>query len=232
MKIAIIDLGTNTFNIFIAEILPDKTFQKLYKSKISVKLGEGGINKNHIEEKPFTRGIRALKKHKRTIERFGAEKVLAFATAAIRGASNGKDFIKMAKQKAGIEVKVISGEREAELIYYGVRTAVKMNETPSLIMDIGGGSTEFIIANNNEVLWKQSFLLGVARLMEKFKPSDPITKEEIEQVQNHLEKELQPLFSAVDLVAPPAASVEGEKMGRELELIGSAGSFDSFAEMI
>src|ERR1035437_880171 len=172
MKIAIIDLGTNTFNIFIAEILPDKTFQKLYKSKISVKLGEGGINKNHIEEKPFTRGIRALKKHKRTIERLGAEKILAFATAAIRGATNGKDFILAAKKMTGIDVHIISGEREAELIYYGVRSAVKMNHMPSLIMDIGGGSTEFIIANKNEIFWKQSFLLGVARLIEKFKPSD------------------------------------------------------------
>src|ERR1035441_23808 len=132
MKIAIIDLGTNTFNIFIAEIFPDKTFRKIYKSKISVKLGEGGINKNFIQEKPFIRGIRALKKHKRTIEKFGAEKVLAFATAAIRGASNGKEFIEIAKQRTGIDIQIISGDREAELIYYGVRSAVKMNDMPSL----------------------------------------------------------------------------------------------------
>ena len=65
MKIAIIDLGTNTFNIFIAELFPDKTFTKLYKSKIAVKLGEGGINNNFIEETPFRRGIRALKNTKR-----------------------------------------------------------------------------------------------------------------------------------------------------------------------
>jgi exopolyphosphatase/guanosine-5'-triphosphate,3'-diphosphate pyrophosphatase len=234
MKIAIIDLGTNTFNIFIAEIFPDKTVRKLYKSKISVKLGEGGINKNFIEEKPFTRGIRALKKHKRTIEKFGAEKILAFATAAIRGASNGKKFIHTAKQKTGIDVQIISGEREAELIYYGVRAAVKMNDTPSLIMDIGGGSTEFIIANKKEILWKQSFLLGAARLMEKFKPSDPITKEEIKQIENYLEQELQPLFSAVGPLSTSFPTLlPGEKGANSVaELIGSAGSFDSLAEMI
>lgn len=231
MRIAIIDLGTNTFNIFIAEIFPDKTVRKLYKSKISVKLGEGGINKNHIEEKPFIRGIRALKKHKRTIEKFGAEKVLAFATAAIRGASNGKEFIETAKQKTGIDVQAISGDREAELIYYGVRSAVKMNDTPSLIMDIGGGSTEFIIANKKEILWKQSFLLGVARLMEKFKPSDPITKEETQQIKNYLEQELQPLFLAVASHSFRRGT-EGEVGGGVTELIGSAGSFDSLAEMI
>jgi exopolyphosphatase/guanosine-5'-triphosphate,3'-diphosphate pyrophosphatase len=219
MRVAIIDLGTNTFNIFIADVLPDKTFVKIYKSKISVKLGEGGINRNFIEKEPFGRGIRALKQHKRTIEKFGAEKIFAFATSAIRGATNRNDFIKVAKEKTGIDIQVISGDEEAELIYYGVRSAVKMNETPSLIMDVGGGSTEFIIADKNEILWKQSFLLGVARLLEKFNPSDPIKEREIKELENYFEKNLQPLLEAVNKF-----SIH--------EMIGSSGSFDSFAEII
>ena len=225
MKVAILDLGTNTFNIFIAELFADKSFLKIYKSKISVKLGQGGINKNFIEEAPFKRGIRALNKHKKTIEKFGAEKIFAFATSAIRSASNGKHFIKVAKETTGIDIRVISGEREAELIYYGVRSAVKMNETPSLIIDIGGGSTEFIIANNKEILWKQSFLLGAARLLEKFNPSDPIKETEIKQIENYLEKNLQPLFSVFE-------SPLVKETGGCFELIGSSGSFDSLAEMI
>jgi exopolyphosphatase/guanosine-5'-triphosphate,3'-diphosphate pyrophosphatase len=220
MKIAIIDLGTNTFNIFIAEILPNKTYSKLYKSKIAVKLGEGGINRNFIEPIPFKRGINALKKHKKTIEKFGVAKIVAFATSAIRSASNGNEFVQTAKEKTGIDVQIISGDREAELIYFGVRSAVKMNDTPSLIIDIGGGSTEFIIANKDKILWKQSFLLGAARLLDKFKPSDPITNEEIQQIKDHLELNLQPLFVAV------------KEHGAVTELIGSSGSFDSLAEMI
>lgn len=218
-RIAILDLGTNTFNIFIAEVFPDKTFTKLYRSKISVKLGEGGINKNYIEKKPFKRGLKALKKHKKTIEEYGAEKTIAFATSAIRSASNGKDFIKAVKEKTGIDVQIISGDKEAELIYYGVRSAVKMNTQPSLIIDIGGGSTEFIIANKKEILWKQSFLLGAARLLEKFNPSDPIKESEKIKIENHMEENLQPLFDAV------------KKYPVE-ELIGSSGSFDSLAKMI
>lgn len=225
MKIAILDLGTNTFNIFIAEIFPDKTFTRVYKSKIAVKLGEGGINKNFIEEKPFSRGINALKKHKKTIEKFGAERIVAFATSAIRSASNGKEFIQTAKEKTGIDVQIISGEREAELIYYGVRSAVEMHNSPSLIIDIGGGSTEFIIANKNEILWKQSFLLGAARLLDKFKPSDPITITQIKQIEAHFEENLQPLLTIFKSDAVLTA-------GRCSELIGSSGSFDSFAEMI
>jgi exopolyphosphatase/guanosine-5'-triphosphate,3'-diphosphate pyrophosphatase len=226
MKIAIIDLGTNTFNIFIAEIFPDKTFSKIYKSKIAVKLGEGGINQNFIEEKPFKRGIKALHKHKKTIEKYGVEKIVAFATSAIRSAKNGNHFIHVAKETTGIDVQIISGDREAELIYYGVRSAVKLNDTPSLILDIGGGSTEFIIATKNKILWKQSFLLGAARLLDKFKPSDPITKEEIIQIEDHLEQNLQPLFSAIN-----SPAIKGHKGGCQ-ELIGSSGSFDSLAEMI
>lgn len=234
MRIAILDLGTNTFNIFIADLFPFKEanglpehtkkgwwvdFKKLYKSKIAVKLGEGGINNNVIAEEPFSRGISALKMHKNRIEEFGVDKVIAVATSAIRSASNGMDFIRSAKEKAGIEVQVISGDREAELIYYGVRSAVNMNNTPSLIIDIGGGSTELIIGTKKEALWKQSFLLGAARLIEQFHPSDPITKEEIQQIEHHLEHNLQPLYEAIQKY--PVT-----------ELIGSSGSFDSLAEMI
>lgn len=229
MKIAILDLGTNTFNIFIAEVFPDKTFRKLYKSKIPVKLGEGGINKNYIEEIPFQRGIRALKTHKKTIKEFSVDKVFAYATSAVRSASNGKEFVLAVKEKTGIDVQIISGEKEAELIYYGVRAAAQMEDNPSLIMDIGGGSTEFIIANKKEILWKHSFQLGVARLLEKFKPSDPIINAEIKKIENYLEQELQPLFLAVLL---PSGGGAGGEPAKITELLGSAGSFDSLAEMI
>ncbi len=116
-------------------------------------------------------------------------------------------------------MEIISGEREAELIYKGVKHALKIGEQPELIMDIGGGSTEFIIANDKKLFWKYSFLLGVSRLMEKFQPSDPITKEEIQIIENYLNTELNPLWEAL-------------KQNPVETLIGSSGSFDSFAEII
>ncbi len=219
MRIAIIDLGTNTFNILIVKINHAKSFAHLYQSKISVKLGEGGINKNYIEPLPFERGIEALKTYKETMERFYVEKVYAFATSAIRSASNGKEFLAKAKEETGIDVTMISGDKEAELIYYGVRNAVKLTEETSLIIDIGGGSTEFIIANKKEIFWKQSFLLGAARLLEMFNPSDRITDIEHKAIVNYLSGELKPLLEAV-------------KKYPITELIGSSGSFDSLAEMI
>jgi len=219
MRIAIIDLGTNTFNILLVQVSDDKTCKPIYQTKMPVKLGEGGINSGFIAEIPFQRGIDALIKYNQIISDYKIDKVLAFATSAIRSASNGNDFVKVAKEKAGIEISVISGDREAELIYYGVRSAVSMTNETSLIIDIGGGSTEFIIGNKEKIFWKQSFLLGAARLLEMFNPSDPIKEDEIEVVKGYLRKELKPLFDAVNKYPIQ-------------ELIGSSGSFDSLAEMI
>src|SRR4051812_26505417 len=179
MKIAIIDLGTNTFNLLVVEV-SERGFKEIYGTKLSVKLGEGGINKNYITAKAFERGIDALKKYKKTIRRYKAERVVALATSAIREASNGDKFINRVKVETGISIKKISGNEEAGLIYLGVRKAVKMSDKKSLIMDIGGGSTEFIIADERKIYWKKSFLLGAARLLEKFNPSDPITNLQVE----------------------------------------------------
>jgi exopolyphosphatase/guanosine-5'-triphosphate,3'-diphosphate pyrophosphatase len=94
-----------------------------------------------------------------------------------------------------------------------------MDNEPSLIIDIGGGSTEFIIANDTQIFWKHSFLLGAARLLEIINPSDPITSVEIDTLLNYLKSELQPLFDAI-------------KKYPVVELIGSSGSFDSLADII
>ena len=182
-------------------------------------MGEGGINNNHIEAVSFKRGIKALKKHKKTIDDYKVNKIIAFATSGIRSAINGNDFVQKAKKNAGVDIQVISGEREAELIYYGIRQAVKLSDATSLIIDIGGGSTEFIIANKNTIFWKHSFLLGAARLLERFHPSDPMTENEEDTLNNYLIAELALLFEAV-------------KKYPITEMIGSSGSFDSLAEMV
>lgn len=219
MRFAVIDLGTNTFNLLIAEGLENGTFVKLYNTKISVKLGESTINSGYISDLSFKRGIDALITYKSYIDKYNVNHIFAFATSAIRTASNGLEFVKHAKKDAGIHVTVIDGNEEADLIYYGTRMAVKLDNTPSLIIDIGGGSTEFIIATKDEILWKHSFLLGAARLLDRFKPSDPITISEIIDSNVYLKQELKPLIEACKFYKPT-------------ELIGSSGAFDSVVDMI
>lgn len=219
MTFAVIDLGTNTFNLLIAEKFSNATFKKTFNTKIAVKLGEGTINSGYIADVPFQRGINALKQFQQYLLDYNVEHTYAFATSAIRSASNGNEFVLQAKKIAGVSISVIDGNEEADLIYFGAKMAVKMNESISLIMDIGGGSTEFILANAHTVYWKQSFLLGAARLLEKFKLSDPVTQEETVVFNEYLKQELAPLFNAIKYYKP-------------IELIGASGAFDSVVDMI
>ena len=219
MTFAVIDLGTNTFNLLIGSSRPDNTFSKLYNTKIPVKLGEGAINSGYIADVPYQRGIDALCEYRKLLDEYNVGKLYAFATSAIRSAKNGASFIADAKEKANIDITVINGNEEAELIYYGNRMAVDLSGPPSVIMDIGGGSNEFIICDDQSIFWKQSFKLGAARLLEKFKPSNPITPEEIEAINQYLRQEMEPLSEAIQKYKP-------------INLIGSSGAFESLVDMI
>lgn len=218
MRIAVIDCGTNTFNLLVIE-LQNSVITRLHTSRIAVKLGQGGINKKFIEEIPFRRGVEAMVKFRNELNKLSVDQIHAFATSAIRDAENGIKFKDQVKEESGIEIQIIDGNKEAELIYKGNALAVKLGDKPSMIMDIGGGSTEFIIGNKQDILWKRSYNLGAARLLEKFKPSDPITGDEIRSLFDHLENELKDLKLAVEKFQP-------------IELVGSSGAFDSVVEMI
>lgn len=219
MKVAVLDLGTNTFHLLIAEVSRDHTFKILLKTRAVVKLGLQGLNKNEISENRFRKGLKIIRHFHELMQPFKVSKTIAYATSAIRSSTNGREFVKKVKAETGISVRVISGDEEAELIYFGIRQCVSLNDQPVLIMDIGGGSTEFIIANHKKIFWKQSFNIGASRLLEKFNPSDPITGEEIEKMQNYLGKVLSPLIKAI-------------KKYPVTRLIGSSGSFETLAEMI
>ena len=218
MRIAIIDLGTNTFNLLICD-KKGESQKIIFKNKIAVKLGEGGIDKGIIAHTPFQRGIKALKDHLNTIKEYDVDKVRAFATSAIRSTKNGDDFVSEVFEKLALKIEVIDGDKEAELIYQGVKKAIQFDLDYNLIMDIGGGSTEFIIVNAKGVQWKKSYQLGVSRLKELFKPKDPITKEEIQKIEHHLKSELKDLIENIQTF--PCKT-----------LIGSSGSFDTLVEMI
>jgi exopolyphosphatase/guanosine-5'-triphosphate,3'-diphosphate pyrophosphatase len=203
----------------IARVHENGQFVVIDKEKIPVKLGEGGINNQLISHTPFQRGLKAMKTHKAKIDRFEVDHVLAFATSAIRSSKNGQEFVDKVLDETGIQIQIISGDREAELIYYGVNQALDLGSKKCLIMDIGGGSTEFIIADRSTMHWRHSFDLGAARLLEEINPSEPITKQEIKRLKLYLEEQLALLWAACQI--------------HDVEtLVGSSGSFDSLAEII
>lgn len=219
MITGIIDCGTNTFNLLVAEIQENKQYNILLNTKKSVKLGEGGLKNKLISPQAFQRGLKTFVELVQIAKDYKAKSIKAFATSAVRSTLNGPDFVKKTLEKTGVIIQVLNGDTEAQYIYKGVNLAMDNLNKPILIMDIGGGSTEFIIAENNQVVWKKSFDLGAARILQEFKTSDPITPEEIDKLKTHFKKTLTPLASRLK-----RHSVEG--------LIGCSGSFESLADMI
>src|ERR1700761_4912579 len=217
-RFAVMDLGTNTFHLLIAEG-DIHNFREVVHQHIAVKLGEGGINKGIILPVAFERGVSTMKDFQQYISACNVQQIKAIATSALRNASNGQEFLNRIKSETGIEIEIINGNREAAFIYSGVKASGLLSDQSSLIMDVGGGSVEFIIGNKDQLIWKQSFEIGAARLMERFHHSDPIPPASIEALNLYLENALSDLFKAVEQIAVN-------------DLIGSSGAFETFAELI
>ncbi|WP_210486543.1 Ppx/GppA phosphatase family protein [Rufibacter aurantiacus] len=219
-RFALIDLGTNTFHLLIVELDADGGQQTLYKTKVPVKLGEGGISKGEITPAARERGLKTLAEFKEIMDQHGVETVKATATSALRNASNGAEVVAAIKEHTGIDVEVISGAREAELIFKGVQLAMEVGPKPVMVMDIGGGSIEFIIGTDKGILWKKSFEIGAQRLLDKFYPEQEqaIKPEQVKALRHYLQDHLQKLTSAVLQHQPEV-------------LIGSSGTFDTLVDM-
>lgn len=217
-KVAVIDMGTNTFNLLVAQ-LGENGITELYSNKIPVKLGQGGFENKIITQQAFDRAALAIDNFLANTIEFGCEKIMAVATSAVRSSKNGKAFTDFIYDKYELEIEILTGQKEAEFIYKGVRLSDLLEDSNDLIMDIGGGSTEFIIGNKNEIKEAYSFDLGAARILEYFKPSDPIKEDEIALINEYIGKQLHPLTEAI-------------KKHQPKRLIGSSGSFDSIIDMV
>jgi exopolyphosphatase/guanosine-5'-triphosphate,3'-diphosphate pyrophosphatase len=216
-KIAIIDMGTNTFHLLIAE--GNKAgYNIVRRDRLAVKIGMGGINQQIITDDGFHRALVAMQSFKNTIQQQGIKTVYAFGTSALRNATNGSEIADKIYAVTGIEVNIISGDQEAEFIYLGVQSALHMGHDKNLIMDIGGGSVEFIIGDNDRIYWKQSFEIGAQRLLEKFQKHDPIEADEITNLSVYFEDALVPLFNAIKEFNPTV-------------LVGSSGTFDTLSDI-
>ena len=211
------DLGTNTFHLLIVEG-STSDFREIVHEQDAVKLGEGGINKGCILNAAFDRGVKSMQHFNKLILKNNVERVRAIATSALRNAENGQDFINEVKDQTGISIEIIDGDAEAAFIYKGVKAGECLSKQNSLIMDIGGGSVEFIICNTDEILWKQSFEIGAARLMDRFHRTDPIPPESITALNLYLEDCLKDLFAAA-------------KHYKIENIVGSSGVFETYAEI-
>ncbi len=216
-KVAVLDLGTNTFNLLLVKITPS-AYYIFHNEKVPVMIGKGGINQGVISADAQERALQALNYYKKIIDAENIHIIYGFATSAFRDASNGFAFREIIKEKTGLSINIISGEQEAEFIYKGVKTAFDIGGDNSLTMDIGGGSVEFIIANRDEIAWKKSYNIGAQRLLDWFHIIDPIPIDEINKLDDFFEKELTELHDQIAKYQPKC-------------LIGSSGTFDTLSEI-
>ncbi len=216
---AVIDLGTNTFNLLIAETSAPGTFRVLHEERIAVKMGRGGIHEKILLPEAMERGLNALSLHEKNILKHGASNVRVIGTSAIRGASNRQEFTEKVRNLFGWEIEVITGEMEAEYIFRGTLHSLPELKEKYLVLDIGGGSNEFILAESDSIVWKKSFNIGIARVLELFAMSDPPTLSEITTVEDWFDSHLMELEEICRLHRPHI-------------LVGCSGAFDTLMDIL
>lgn len=217
-RIAAIDLGTNSFHAVIVDIYSDGSFYTIDKLKEMVLLAEKGTA-DGLTNAAMERGLEALKKIKTLCDHQGAEQILAYATSAIREAENGGEFIQRSIDEVGVKIRAIPGRLEAELIGLAVQHGIQMPEKPSLIMDVGGGSVEYLLADKKTFYHLSSKKIGVARMTARYIDNDPITQKEIETLINHFRDQLTDVAQAY-------------AQHRGAILIGSSGTMENIGLMI
>lgn len=218
MRVAVIDLGTNTCNLLVAEVIKPG-FKILHQSKQLVRLGDRKIKSNQISPEATRRVALALSEQKKIIEKFHVKKTCVIATSAVREACNKIEFLDKTSNESGWIIKVVSGEKEAELIFKGVLLAVENMEKPSVILDIGGGSNELILAHKGEMLWKESQPTGMARVITQISLSDPLKPEDYVLLKNFFEARHNNAFKQC-------------RYHNVKTLVGCSGAFDTIADII
>jgi exopolyphosphatase/guanosine-5'-triphosphate,3'-diphosphate pyrophosphatase len=190
MRIAAIDIGTNSVHMIVVQIRPDLSFEVIGREKEMVRLGAGGLGGRALTADAMNAAMQALSKFRRLAESHGVDEIRAAATSATREAENGGEFLKAIESQTGIRAQVISGQEEAQLIHRAALYGVDAGDRDAVVIDIGGGSVEITVGSAQGARLSRSFKLGVIRLTEKFVSSDPLSRREERKLVGHITDEL------------------------------------------
>ncbi|MBX7150255.1 Ppx/GppA family phosphatase [bacterium] len=216
--LAAIDIGTNSFHLVVVEILADGKFKIIDRAKENVRLGHGGKDMKLISPEAMQRGVAALKRYAGIAQSFNAP-IRAVATSAVREALNQAEFVKRIHDATGIDVEIVSGVEEARLIYLGILQALPVFDNQILMIDIGGGSVEYLIGKRGEAVLSNSLKLGHIRLTERFFKRDSLREKDIETCREHIRGFL--------------SSLSREMRAYKYDFaIGSSGTIQNVANMI
>lgn len=177
-RFAAIDLGTNTILMVIADLIGDGAFRVVTDRAEIARVGEGVDRTRALSGAGIERGLAVLRDYLRACRSFGVDQIAAVGTSALRDAQNAKSFIERIKRELNLDLRVLSGAEEAAYCYLSVKKGLALDADEILVVDVGGGSTEFIRAKNGKLQGWASLDLGSVRLSERYLASDPVRPEE------------------------------------------------------
>ena len=197
MRIAAIDIGTNSVHVIIVQVRADRSFEIIDREKEMVRLGSGGLGGRSLTEPAMLAALQALGKFTRLAESHDVDEIVAAATSAVREADNGREFLGAIRQRTGIQVRVISGTEEARLIHRAAVYGVDVSGGAAVVIDVGGGSVELTQGTGARAHVAQSLKLGVIRLTEQFIRSDPLSRRDERQMVSHITETMAPTVEKI-----------------------------------
>jgi exopolyphosphatase/guanosine-5'-triphosphate,3'-diphosphate pyrophosphatase len=172
-KLAVIDIGTNSIHMVLAEVQPDGNYKIVDRFKNMARLGDGTFESQRLSDEAIARGLDVLRQLVTLARNKGYERIVAVATSAVREAKNGGDFIDLVADQLRLHIRVVSGNEEARLIFLAVKNSVPMSDQPVLAVDVGGGSVELMVGSREQLLHVKSLKLGAIRLADQFLKRTP-----------------------------------------------------------
>lgn len=218
MRLAAVDMGSNSFHLLVVDAHPDGSFDTLLREKEMLRLGEVVTRTGRIPAPDVERILDTLRRFAAMAASIGASEIVACATSAMREAENSSAIVDLIREETGIEVEVISGRREARLIFAAIRASLALDPGPAVCFDLGGGSLEVMVGDNAGLLWSTSVHLGAARLSTQFVEGDPPTSGELRRLKARIVEVLEPVSQEVSSFAPRL-------------MVGTSGTFLDLARM-
>ena len=196
MTLGIIDVGTNTIHLLIGVLGLNGKFHVILKERDLTRLGEGGLVRNRLAGASMRRALEVLRRYADVMRRCGVDHIEAVATSAVREAANGRDFVRRVRRQTAIPLRIVSGREEARLIYLGVLQVHQFRRS-TLIISIGGGSTQVMVGDANRAHYLVSVQLGGARLNQRFIRHDPPLAEEVADLYGYVRRVWAPVVRAL-----------------------------------
>ncbi len=218
-KLAVLDIGTNSIHLVLAEVEPDSSYKILDRFKDMTRLGDGAFKNRRLSNAAMARGLEVIRTLATLASNKGYERIEAVATSAVREARNGGEFLEEVARRTGLTARVVTGQEEARLIYLGVRHSMDLSDRPALVVDVGGGSVELIAGNRDTMVQGQSLKLGAIRLKDLYLEQDPPTKPMLRDMGKAIDAQLQ-------------SALKHFKTKQFDRLVGTSGMIGNLAEII